>query len=205
MAPVPGTQRFSWEAIETSGDPRYWKLGWELFKRQVTRIHEDAPAGSPNGERDGDAIVVADLEDRPVSAHSASYLGFSDARFAHARDIVAIGDASSPSVVRAGTVLHVVAQIHDQYNEGLGANFWVSNDGQPYASALEGRWGIDALLADALIVPLGTPLASDPAAQRRLLDDLRTITVAFRVEHGLPPEGAKEDPRAEPITERRVR
>ncbi len=198
---VPDHKRFSWEALETGADPRYWELGWELVRRQRERIHDDVPPDLRNDPRGTDAVAIADLavgRERDMT----TYLRFHDERFVRGRDIVGIASDPGQSVIPSGASLRLIAQVPDHYYEGLGCNFWLTDDERPYASAFEGRWGMEATLADALIVPARTPLASDSAAQRRLLDDLRAITIAFRVERGLPPEAATEDPGAARIAER---
>lgn len=65
-------------------------------------------------------------------------------------------------------------------------------------SALEGRWGGAAVLADLLIVRADHPILRDDARADRLVRDLRGITRAFRAENGLPepdPGASRQDAR----------
>ena len=73
---------------------------------------------------------------------------------------------------------------------GLGVSF--------LHSALEGRWGGAAMLADRLIVPLDHAIVGDDDRADRLVRDLQDITRAFRSANGLPPEGVPSPPAAPP-------
>lgn len=89
-----------------------------------------------------------------------------------------------------GTVLRFEAGLPGFTSEGLGLHAWSLDPallGVGFVpSALEGRWGGAALLADLLIVRAGHPILRDDARADRLVRDLQDITRAFRAENGLP-------------------
>jgi len=140
MTPSPRDGRFSWEALDTGWDPRFWDLGWQLYRQQLARVRAAVP------ERTAcDAVPLVDLELGDYS--NASYLGVEVAEAAHPGFVVRVADARSVAVLPAGTRLHFVTAVYDRMYEAMGANFWRDVHDLSFESALEGRWGMEALLA----------------------------------------------------------
>jgi hypothetical protein len=189
------SQHFSWQAIATSHDPRYWTLGGELMVLQVSVIERFAAERSRHLER-----LYAPLADLAIGGTSSpsflSYLRADPDHYPGCCDVDDVASGRTGPIIPAGTTLRLLAELPDPSYEGLGANLWQgTTDGRFYATALEGRWGFEAVLADALIVPADTAALDDRDSGQRLLGELRAVTSEFRRTRGLLPEGVSTDPR----------
>jgi hypothetical protein len=181
-----------------SGTSRYWLLGWALLTEQLARMAADGIVPLDRFGTEGSMWTPAvDL----ALGESGAFTWFDAGVFVPARSVGSIAAAESGARLARGMVLRLEAVREDRTWEGMGTNFWSIDDSDLGVrfihSALEGRWGGAAVLADGLIVPLGHPLVGDSARADRLVVDLQTITRAFRAANGLPAGG--EDPSAAQI------
>jgi hypothetical protein len=110
-----------------------------------------------------------------------------DVPYRPARDIVSIASGDDAERICSGTALRLEAAL--QADEHLGTNYWsVVNDDLDVSyvqSALGGRWGGAACLADVLIVPIEHPIVGDTERADRLVRDLQAVTLGFRMANGL--------------------
>jgi hypothetical protein len=191
------TANFSWEAITSSHDFRYWQLGWQLVALQRDVIAsvlaaKESTSRRTKGQRH---IVLMDLAVDDELCDWLDYLGDSTtpSHYLGCRNITQPAVAATETRLQAGTSLSWDADIPDRMWEGLGLTLWGDQERHAwYASALEGRWGCAAVLADALIVP--ETALGDTSPPTELVGRLVEVTVGFRREHGLAPEGAEVDP-----------
>lgn len=191
MKPLPSTlEPFDWDVMP-SGTKRYWDLAWALLARQVARLAVDGivPRDDHRVELGTFWTPAVDLELGDPSTSVLSYLK----RFVPERDVLRVASAGSRVRLPAGSQLRLLDCVPDIYYEGMGVNVWSIDDaglGVPFLhSALEGRWGGAALLADHLIVPRDHPIAGDDDRADRLVRDLQAIIRTFREANGLPAEG----------------
>jgi hypothetical protein len=172
-----------------SGTARYWELAWALLAEQTERLAIDGIVVPRDGYRVGPGTPAVDLE----VGEPSTFAWFGAEQYVPARDVWAIASGEALGRLLRGTVLHLVGLFPDPYYEGLGLNAWSADPallGVPFLhSALEGRWGGAAVLADQLIVPLDHPIVGDDARADRLVRDLQDITRAFREANGLPRDG----------------
>jgi hypothetical protein len=187
-----GTPPFSWEALSSSTNRRYWTLGWPLVARQQQIIAAalqgwDATSGQRNQQL-SPFITLLDLEVGPETGHRLAFLG--DERAASwpgCRDLTRPADETSAARLPAGTSLEWQGDFPDDtFYEGLGVTVWRDEVGAWYASALEGRWGCEAVFTAALIAPARSARGVDRSA---LAAQLRAATIEYRFARGLPPEG----------------
>jgi hypothetical protein len=180
---------FDWNVMR-SGTDRYWTLAWAMLAEQRARLAADEIVPRDRFGEEGSLWTPAvDLS----LSEPTTFTWFDEGVFVPARRIVAIAAAGVPERLCRGEVLRLEAVRVDRYWEGMGTNFWSVDGGRLGVgfihSALEGRWGGAAVLADGLIVPVGHPIVGDAARADRLVADLQTITRAFRAANGLPADG----------------
>ena len=201
--PLPSTLgSFDWKAMpwSPSGTDRYWQLAWALLREQMERLALDGIAWRDEhfGEPGAPWTPAVDL----ALGDRSTVVWLGGERFTPARDVRAIAAGAVGKRILRGTVVRLRDVIPDGSWEGLGTNYWSIDDaelGVPFLqSALEGRWGGAAMLADALIVPVDHPIVGDDVRADRLVLDLQDITRAFRVAHRLPAEGESASPTDEP-------
>jgi len=108
-----------------------------------------------------------------------------------ARSICSIAEGGTPGRLVRGTPLQYFEAQPDLSYEAMGNFVWsVAGLDVPYIhSAMEGRWGGAALLADALIVPRDHPWVGDDAQADKLVLNLREIVLDFRRVNGLQLDG----------------
>jgi hypothetical protein len=187
---------FDWD-VTRSGSRVYWTLSRALLSEQLARLATDHIA--PLQRYGGEGSLWTPAVDLALGKPSG-FTWFDEDRFVPARSVRAIAAGEHGARLRRGQVLRLQAVRRDPYHEARGTNFWSIDDsdiGVDFIhSALEEHWGGEALLADALIVPLGHSILGDPLRADRLVVDLQTITRAFRAANGLPADGwvASADP-----------
>ncbi len=188
-APISSTiEPFDWEVVP-SGTDLYWTLCWALLAKQLEVI---ADAGieplRPHGATERYSKVgtfwtpAVDLALGRISTFTVH-----DVPYRPARDIVSITAGDAAERIHAGTALRLEAAL--QADEHMGTNYWsVVNDDLDVSfvnSALGGRWGGAACLADGLIVPIEHPIVGDRKRADRLVRDLQAVTRSFRTANGL--------------------
>ena len=189
-AALPSTlQPFDWNVMR-SGTSRYWSLAWSLLAEQLARLATDGII--PHDRRDQGGSLWTPAVDLALGDRS-SRTWFEEDAFVPARFVGSVAAAGDEARLSRGTTLRLEAVREDRSWEGAGTNFWSigeSDLGVGFIhSALEGRWGGAAVLADGLLVTLDHPIVGDFARADRLVADLQAITRAFRVANGLPAEG----------------
>lgn len=189
LSPLPSTVgRFDWKAMR-SGTIRYWQLGWALLAEQTKRLAVDGIVPPVSFRDDGSRWTPA--VDLGLDYPSTS--AWFDEPYVPARDVLAIASSGLRGRLVRGTIIRLESSVLDRYLEGMGMNFWSVEGGEldvPFLrSALEGRWGPAAVLADGLIVPVDHPIVGDDERADRLVRDLQDITRTFRVANDLPADG----------------
>ena len=173
-------------------DQRRVVAAWSVYLRQAQRILEDIQPnasllsedrndhGSPTGAawapvvdlRLGGEVTTDSGADPDGPSPYRMVQGFSDR------------EGNGP-ILRAGTRLEFAAATYDTTYLGFGSNYWRLLEGpsggtEYVVTAGEWRWGSECRLFDALMVPIDEPLLTDPAAVRRLMDDLYAIVEDVR-------------------------
>jgi hypothetical protein len=189
--PLPSTLApFDWSA-RPSGDPGYWELGWELLAEQEARLAEDGIIPHDRFGQEGTAWTPA--VDLCLTLANTNTM-FTEGEYVPARHVYSIAKADSEGRLLRGTPLRLESVQPDRYWDAMGTNFWSVDDSDLDVrfihTALEGRWGPPAVLADGLIVPIDHPIVGDDERADRLVRDLKAITFAFRAAHGLPAGGS---------------
>jgi hypothetical protein len=189
---------FEW-GVMPSGTERYWRLAWALLAEQTARLAIDGIV--PQDYRSGEGSRWAPAVD--LALGEVSTFGWTGGEeFVPGRSVWGIASSGCAARLVRGTVLRLAAVIPDSHLGGLGTNFW-SVEGTELGvrfihSALEGRWGGAAVLADQLIVPIDHPIVGDGDRAEDLVRDLQDITRAFRVANDLPAEGRSPSPTGAP-------
>jgi hypothetical protein len=198
------TGAFDWD-VHPAKQSLYWPLTWALLAEMKKRLKVDG--------------IVPDKDDRCDVRRSVRYprtgtlwtpaldlsLGapsdftwFEKGEYVPARSIYSIAEGAPDGRLLRGTVLRLEAVCDDRYGEGMGTNFWSLPEGgidvALVHSALEGRWGGSAVLADALIVPIDHPFLGDDDRADRLVRDLQDVVRSFRITAGLPMDGRHPAP-----------
>ena len=198
--PLPSTLGpFDW-SVMPSGTDRYWRLAWALLAEQTGRLAHDGIA--PRDEHSVEAGTCWTPAVDLALGDASSFAWFDAEQFVPARPVWAVAAGNAAERLRRGTVLRLESVLPDRYHEGMGVNAWSVDTADldvPFLhSALEGRWGGAAVLADRLIVPLDHPIVGDDKRADGLVRDLQDITRAFRDANGLPPDGDSPSPAAAP-------
>jgi len=173
-----------------SGTWRYWQLCGKLLGKQLDRLADDGIRPHDRfGEEGSHWTPAVDL----ALGDPDDWAYPENRRFVPARSVWSVAHGRAKARLRCGSILRLEAVCPDPHVEALGTNFWSidrADLGVSFIhSALEGRWGGAASLADNLIVPTDHPLVGDLARADRLVLDLQEITRAFRVANGLPADG----------------
>jgi hypothetical protein len=176
-----------WEVLRNYANAdihRYWQLANEVLHAQLARIDREIRAGVARTREPG--TLWAPLVDLALGSESSEAYPY-PVPLRH-RQALELADPShaTEAVLAAGTPLRFMDGVYDSSYEGLGSNFWevapASAAGTPYlATALEFRWGGEAALVDALIVPIGEPILGDQPRIARLVDDLYAIVERVRL------------------------
>ncbi len=189
------TEPFDWTALP-AGATAFWETGGALFREQKARLAVDGI--EPVDRSDGEGSLWTPAVDFDLDEKVTGGLVDGGKSFMPARETWRIASASSPALLLRGTILRLEAVIPDRFLEGLGTNFWSTEDAsldvRYIHSALEGRWGPAALLADGLIVPIDHPIVGNDERAERLVRDLQQITRDFRSKNGLPADGGHARP-----------
>jgi hypothetical protein len=187
---VATTVPFDWRATPSGSDAGHWPLTWELLGEQLARLALEEIV--PRDRFDDEGTFWAPAVDLDLSGVNVR-TWFEEDQFVPARQIWGIASAGSQARLLPGSILRLESVREDRYWEGMGTNFWSIDEpglGVVYLhSALEGRWGGPAVLADALLVPADHPFLGDAERAERLVRDLQSITRQFRAAHGLPANG----------------
>ena len=185
MEPLPSTLGpFDW-SVMPSGTDRYWRLSWALLAKQTARLALDGIVPRHDRSREVGIRWTPALDLALGKPSTRNWFG---ERYTPARDVEAIAAGVQSHILR-GTVLRLAAVMPDFSWEGMGTNFWSVDEadlGAPFLrSALEGRWGGAAVLADQLVVPIDHPIVGNDERADRLVRDLQDITRTFRAASGL--------------------
>jgi hypothetical protein len=196
LDPLPSTVApFEWSVMHlVEGDgagsrwTSNWAAAWELLELQRTYLSDYGLelielSKIRGAEQPMEWAPLVDLTLGTIYTDG----WYRDKTYSPERSVDSIASGSSSLRLSRGTALRFVVARPDHMWEGMGDFVWsvVGSDVPYLRTAMEGRWGGAALLADALIVPHEHPWVGDEARADELVRGLQTVVTTFRQENRL--------------------